>query len=447
MHEKQLNINKSYFSTIYLVGLVTMVVSFSIINEEFLFPGWIALLPVLSCLCILIAQPNPSSYIYSILSNKFIAFFGKISYPLYLIHWPAIVFFSLYISRDISQWEKLSLITIIILLSTLIWLFIETPIRRESHGFSWDRSKYILAATLTALLICGAVTIHTSGFIARLSTNAQRMVTANDRNFQPDRTCTPIKNNFNLKRATICSLNKESSSIDYILWGDSHAGMYSSLLGKRLEDKKINGILISLPDCHPLFNIITSKEKNRTECSHLQNVVTEIIKTKNIKFVILASRWANMASDLRAPGDGNKPKILYDASSSAIISFESALSSTVSIFEKLGVKVIVLGPTPEMKFHVPDMMIRSANLNISLPVATRYDFDTRQRLVLRALENIEKTDRIRVIYPHKLMCNLNECIYHIGNVPLYSDDDHLNKYGVNNIVNYITSSIINFIGK
>jgi peptidoglycan/LPS O-acetylase OafA/YrhL len=70
--------------------LVIGLSSWLFISESSLFPGWWALIPTLSAVLIILGRHSHINRF--VLSNKVSVFIGKISYPLYLWHWPFLVF-------------------------------------------------------------------------------------------------------------------------------------------------------------------------------------------------------------------------------------------------------------------------------------------------------------------------------------------------------------------
>ncbi|MCF6546001.1 acyltransferase family protein, partial [Escherichia coli] len=72
------------------------------------FPGLHAMIPVLgTMLCIL---SHDAKYAGFAVNNRVSVTIGLISYSVYLIHWPIIVFYKYWISRDITTLEKVSII-------------------------------------------------------------------------------------------------------------------------------------------------------------------------------------------------------------------------------------------------------------------------------------------------------------------------------------------------
>lgn len=74
----------------FLVAICLVVGSMLFIDEGQLFPGWRALFPV--CGAGLVIYSYDSRLKSKILSHRSLQFFGNISYPLYLWHWPLLSF-------------------------------------------------------------------------------------------------------------------------------------------------------------------------------------------------------------------------------------------------------------------------------------------------------------------------------------------------------------------
>lgn len=83
--------NKLIANLMSVGGTLAIVTVVWILNEKSLFPGWWALIPTIASAIIL--QAGPNAFVNKhILSSKAFVFIGKISYPLYLWHWPLLVF-------------------------------------------------------------------------------------------------------------------------------------------------------------------------------------------------------------------------------------------------------------------------------------------------------------------------------------------------------------------
>lgn len=141
-------------SVISFVGLALLIVGFYLINKDSWFPGYWALMPVLGAAMIILAG-SEAWFNRKILSNKIFVWFGLISFPLYLWHWPLLSF-----GRIINfDTPSLRYRTVAVLLSVLLaWLtmkFVERPLRFSSHNSSLK--VFGLSISLIALAFLGVI--------------------------------------------------------------------------------------------------------------------------------------------------------------------------------------------------------------------------------------------------------------------------------------------------
>ena len=128
------------------VGFLLLGYGFWSIDKELSFPGYWAVLPVLGAVLIILAGPE-AWLNRKILSHRFFVWFGLISYPLYLWHWP-ILSFARIIHFDVPPLKfRVLAVAVSILLAWLTVKFIEKPFR-----FGSQRSA--LKVTTLCSLIC-----------------------------------------------------------------------------------------------------------------------------------------------------------------------------------------------------------------------------------------------------------------------------------------------------
>ena len=85
------NKGKSIKNLISLVGYLLLILGFILITEKTTYPKYSVLLPVFGAVFI-IASGEDSYLNKNILCNKYLIFFGALSYQIYLFHWPVISF-------------------------------------------------------------------------------------------------------------------------------------------------------------------------------------------------------------------------------------------------------------------------------------------------------------------------------------------------------------------
>src|SRR5690606_37856005 len=103
---------------------------------------------------------------------------------------------------------------------------------------------------------------------------------------------------------------------------------------------------------------------------------------------------------LLAPGDEHKNRA----------EFARLLRTTVEQLLATGRTVTLLGPVPELPFHLPRVMTqalmrgRQADFDVPYP-----DFLKRQETVLSVLAELDQLPGVRVLYPHLRLCDGDRC--------------------------------------
>lgn len=156
-------------------GLAAIIVSaFFLLDSWRSFPGWWALLPTMGALCIIKAEGSLINR--SILSNRLPVGIGLISYPLYLWHWPLLVYSKLvvrYGDAYLADPRKITLLSSICL-AFLTYVLVETPIRRQPA----IKAAVPLAGVLAVILIFGGGSFFLGGLPRMRDETISRIITA-----------------------------------------------------------------------------------------------------------------------------------------------------------------------------------------------------------------------------------------------------------------------------
>lgn len=132
------------------IGIALIATALATLEADHTFPGFWAILPTLGAALVISADPN--TWInQKLLSNRVAILIGKISYPLYLWHWPIISYIHIQKGNEITDKDMAIAVIISFILAWLAYRFIETPIR------SGKKSRKNTILLLLALSICGAL--------------------------------------------------------------------------------------------------------------------------------------------------------------------------------------------------------------------------------------------------------------------------------------------------
>jgi len=116
-----------------LIGAVLILTGLFVITKERHFPGWWALLPTLGALLIISAGVQ-AWFNRVVLSNRVLVWFGLISFPLYLWHWPLLSFARIMESGTPTRQIRIAVVLISIVFAWLTYRLIEKPIRFGKNG-------------------------------------------------------------------------------------------------------------------------------------------------------------------------------------------------------------------------------------------------------------------------------------------------------------------------
>lgn len=145
-------------------GLVVVVLSFFLVDEDTLWPGPLTLLPVLGTVMLLMFAHSDAG-VGRFLALEPIRFVGLISYSLYLWHLPPLVLLHIAYFGEIPVWATLLALAGAFVMAWVSWRFVERPFREPGRVRLRAFVPIVLAAALP-IAIFGVVGTRTSGFQA-----------------------------------------------------------------------------------------------------------------------------------------------------------------------------------------------------------------------------------------------------------------------------------------
>ncbi len=158
-------------STIASLGAVAaFAISFVALNSSLSFPSYLALLPTLAAAAFIWADLGNTkvSVLSRIFTSKVMVYLGKLSFSIYLIHWPVLIFVRTLLPDLANSWMYApSVIAVTVGLSALGYRFVETPVRRlelpTTKRSSKQRFVMIGVATVAILGLASSALAMTGG--------------------------------------------------------------------------------------------------------------------------------------------------------------------------------------------------------------------------------------------------------------------------------------------
>lgn len=150
-----------------LIGLALILISCARISERFPYPGWAGLIPTLGTVGVLAAAMDGGSLVGRLLATPPLVALGRLSYSLYLWHWPLITLArnkALLVGGNETRASLLAAAASLGV-ATLVYLGVEQPLRRRGRG-AGRRLAVIGALFAMAAATCGGLSRPTAAPIA-----------------------------------------------------------------------------------------------------------------------------------------------------------------------------------------------------------------------------------------------------------------------------------------
>lgn len=430
------NIRKTYRNIIGVLGLIMILLPIFLYSGATDFPGIAALLPVLGAAFIIFSGIEDGSLTKRLLSLPPLVFIGKVSYSLYLWHWPLIIFSKYYAIRPLTMLELSGIIAAILVISTLSWRFVETPFR--ANNFFKTKQLYFFAAIcITLLVITGGAIYRFRGFPERNGLEYLQRDNKKEKDWAFEE-CN-INATDNPTEITPCFIGDGNKIPSFMIWGDSHAPTYGKAIHNSASTNGVSGILTYGRGCPSLLNMIPTPQTSDVLCEdYNQMVVTYLKRHPEITTIILASRWTIWLEGTRYKQEEGPLSFLTDSlrefpeKTPNYELFSIGLQRTIKILRDMDRQVFVIVPLPEIGYDVPsaNFIASQTGRDVNRIIAPTIDeYLARNQQTFSILEKFEGMYGIQLIEPWKLMCQDNICRVAIDGIPLYRDDDHLSVFG------------------
>lgn len=239
-----------------LVGLALVGVSIAVLDESNGFPGYSALLPTVGTALLLYTGSVGRSLVTPILSLPALVSIGRVSFSLYLWHWPVMAFYR-YAYGTPHAVGYLLCVTAMVAMTLLSYFAIEKRFRLGPPGRStlgavgYPASSVLVAALGFFVFTSGGATSlfkpeRYAGDLAKLD-GETKPASEYSYNCQIGGFDDAV---FDDPR---CVLGNTSEPAEVLLWGDSHAAHHVGYFKVIAENQKIAIRNVSMSGCMPIF--------------------------------------------------------------------------------------------------------------------------------------------------------------------------------------------------
>lgn len=143
-------------------GLFGIGTSFVLIKGTMAFPGYIALLPIVSTAVVLAAYSTSTLSPMGVMKLRGVQFTGNTSYSIYLWHWPFVVLLPT-VFGNLRWWHKFGIIAVVLLLAWLTMIWIEKRFK-SSRFFASTGRTFITAAVIMAIAVASGASLQYASY-------------------------------------------------------------------------------------------------------------------------------------------------------------------------------------------------------------------------------------------------------------------------------------------
>jgi peptidoglycan/LPS O-acetylase OafA/YrhL len=413
-------------NTMSIIGVLLLIYGVVSINEGLAFPSEWTLIPVIGAL--LVIGAGSGAWLNRVLlMNPVAVWFGLISYPLYLWHWPILSYLQI-IDGDVPHRDaRISAVLLSVLLAWLTYKFIEKPIR---FGKKTKRNVGLLVLSLALVGLFGW---HVQ--------NREGITPYNELLLY----ITEAKGDWAYPKGLV------SSSVDdqqfwstsgkpptVVFLGDSHVEQY----GPRIVDLYAKGLgkeaaFITSGGCPPIPGVYEDKHPG---CFDMLGKFDTVLANHPIETVVIGGSFNSYLSKLH--GKSGKYTYYFKDEDGVFPLYEkSGIQKAKASFYKYVTdlseryQVVLLLDTPNASMFDPHSMVgneakRAIPLSsaVSSPV---FEQAPHQVVLSNEMATEFANTKVNVVDPSKLICPDGQCsALSAEGKPIYKDAGHMRPFYV-----------------
>jgi peptidoglycan/LPS O-acetylase OafA/YrhL len=397
-----------------VAGALAIAFAIFTFDKNTTFPGESALYPTLGAAAIMHAGSTGPSWVGRLLSLRLPVAIGLVSYSLYLWHWPLIVFARHRALEEPPVAVLVGVAVATVVLSVASYYFVEKPTRRA--GGKEVRTRVLVLAGV-AMALSGALAaamVFSGGLPGRVPEQVLAIdsVPRAGHRWVVRTLCKGDDKATLAIGEAVCKIGKRGAGPSFLLWGDSHAAALGVPFAKIAEYHGREGYGLLRGGCPPLF------EAGMVQCS--DKAPSKLLKDPAVKRVILHSRWAWAMRKIGTRTGESHGK-----------AFRRLLFDTVKKLQAHGKEVVLFASVPEVGVDVPSTLAKLLWWGRERDIRpTLVGFKARQKQTFALFRELKAKLGVKVLYPHRDLCDDKYCDVMRDGQVLYRDDDHLARPGV-----------------
>jgi peptidoglycan/LPS O-acetylase OafA/YrhL len=432
------------------LGIALLGIAAALLDPTTGYPGFAALLPTTAVALVILAggrHGGPGR----LLAVAPLRLLGRISFSLYLYHWPVLVLASVLVG-ELSPVLRWSLVGLSVAAAAASWRLVEEPFRRARllrprRSFVFGSSAICMVLIAAQLMgVLGASSVAASNIVHTDAVETQDVITASQVSSLPNEataapatvtatstptaapTMAPVPHELRPRlgdvrrdvdglnergcglslagsQPPLCTLGTAEGAITVALVGDSHAAQWFPALDVIAQQRGWKILPFTKDSCIFLDMRIVSLhlEREYNECTRWRDqVVTALQRAQPDLVVVASSRWVHPVD----PADAD-PQRQSDA--------------MVRLLRALPGRVAIIADTPLSAVDVPACLSRTDRTAADCATARGYALTAHLARDGRAAAALGAT----LIDPTQWLCGPDVCPAVIDWTIVYRDDHHL----------------------
>lgn len=389
--QRSININSWVADTVVLAALGAMFFLMIRLTERSVFPYYNALWVAISA-GLIIAFASRSRMAKLILANPLMVFIGGISYSLYLVHWPLIVYYKI-LFGELDAHAIVALLIGMAALAYALNTLVENRFRQPRVNDAYSLVSHVTSRAGIAIALIASVVVVSFLRIYDGRVPEHRITLSNSewRKLERKQYCSDTMQGF--PKSIFTCQNDRGSKHTIVLWGDSHALHLVAGFSEAFPDSNVAVTYISGCVSQSGFNDVILKYPSQR--------LTDECVSRNEEFL----RWASQYH-------GELDVYISNRKFSSPEKISMVNSQHVRQLEEYGHAAYVLGdfirPSAELAqcYAVPDYIISDEALRRRcLPN------EEVVRKELRYSERLEQLSKESYIAVHNIQCAQSQCTF------------------------------------
>ena len=371
------------------------------------FPGAAALLPCLGAILV-IAGGEGRGRMSSLLAARAPAWLGRISYSLYLWHWPVIALARYGRGPDLPLGLRAALLAATVALAGLSYATIERPfIARRALPSRRGLLAAAAGATLAVLALGQTLDVTGRGLLPFARLPPAVLALANGHFDRLEGEC-PVPEAAGSVRPYPCRFGAPGAPATLALWGNSYARMWIPALAGDADARGAAGLALIASKCPPLLGLDVA---GLPGCAPFnRDAVAYLMAHPLVRTVVLGADW-----------------FLYDRDL-------GRLDATLDALDGAGLRVFILLAPPQADYPVPRTLAIAA-MRDEPPPPPPSEAHARdvQRVSTALIAAAAARHGASVIDPATRLCDGIACPVERDGRPLFYDAGHLTVFAASAI--------------